>query len=173
MEWGEFLDARQGELDAQGLRRALKVAGGAGVLLTVSGRPVVSFASNDYLGLSSHPRVVAAAKSALDEFGAGATAAPLICGNKTIHDRLARALAEFKGTESALLFPSGYQAALATLGGLADADTSILLDKLSHASLIDGAHLSGARVRTFHHNDVDDLERLLEKRAFAALHCGA
>jgi 8-amino-7-oxononanoate synthase len=164
-EWLKFLDERQQVLRSEGLARELKVAGGAGVRLRLRGRGVVSFASNDYLGLSTHSRVVSAAKAALDEFGAGATASPLICGNRTIHDELARALAAFKGTESALIFPSGFQAALATLGALGDESSTILLDKLSHASLIDGAKLSGARVRTFHHNDVDDLSRLLEKES--------
>ncbi len=150
-DWFEHLDSRQAELRAEGLARELKIRG----------RNVVSFASNDYLGLSSHPLVVASAKQALDEFGAGATASPLICGYKTIHQDLSAALAAFKNTETALIFPSGYHAALATLGALADGDAAILLDKLAHASLIDGARLSGARVRTFHHNDAVDLARLL------------
>lgn len=162
-DWLEYLEGSLASLRADGLARELKIAGGAGVRLRILGRDVVSFASNDYLGLSTHPEVIAAAKAALDELGAGATASPLICGNRTVHDDLARALAEFKGTESALVFPSGYQAALATLGALADGETTILLDKLAHASLIDGAKLSGARVRTFHHNDVEALARLLEK----------
>ncbi|MEI6235426.1 MAG: 8-amino-7-oxononanoate synthase [Planctomycetota bacterium] len=131
----------------------------------VGGRWVVSFASNDYLGLSQHPRMISAAKGALDSFGTGATASALICGNKTIHDELARALAVFKGSDGALVFPSGFQAALATLGALADGETTVLLDKLSHACLIDGAMGSGVRMRTFHHNDVEDLTRLLEKES--------
>ncbi len=164
-DWLEYLDRGSASLRADGLARELKIAGGAGVRLRILGLEVVSFASNDYLGLSTHPRVISAAKCALDEFGAGATASPLICGNRTVHFELACALAEFKGFESALVFSSGYQAALATLGALADGETSILLDKLSHASLIDGAKLSGARVRTYQHNDVEDLARLLEKES--------
>ncbi len=135
--WFNTLDARHANLRADGLLRELKLR-----------RPdVVSFASNDYLGLSAHPLVVAAAKAALDEYGAGATASPLICGFTKIHDELARALAAFKGAERALVFPSGYQAALATLAGrLQDSETTILLDKLAHASLIGfGAKLFRAR----------------------------
>lgn len=164
-DWLNFLDEREQARRSEGLARELKVAGGAGVRLSIRGRDVLSFASNDYLGLSTHPRVIDAAKAALDVFGAGATASPLICGNKTVHAELARALAAFKGTEDALIFPSGYQAAVATLSALGDDASTILLDKLSHASLIDGAKVSAARVRTFHHNDVEDLSRLLEKES--------
>ncbi|HLX63316.1 MAG TPA: 8-amino-7-oxononanoate synthase [Planctomycetota bacterium] len=164
-DWLPHLDSRRAALAADGLARELKIAEGAGIRLKIRGREVVSFGSNDYLGLSTHPRVVAAAKAALDEFGAGATASALICGHKTIHERLARALAEFKGAERALIFPSGFHAALASIGALADGDASVLLDKLAHASLIDGARLSGARVRAFAHNEVSELEALLEKES--------
>ena len=163
--WDTFLQRREAERLAAGLERALKAFDGAGPRQSLDGRKVLSFASNDYLGLSQHPEVLAGACAAIKNFGAGSTASALVCGNKTIHARLARALAEFKNTESALILPSGYQASLATLGALADDETSILLDKLSHASLIDGARLSGARVRTFQHNDLADLKNLLLKES--------
>ena len=127
------------------------------------GREVLSFASNDYLGLSTHPQVIAAAKAALERNGAGAGASPLIVGHKTEHAELESALAKFKQSAAALVFPSGYQAALASLGALAGAEDTIVLDRLAHASLLDGARLSGARVRTFKHNDVGDLGRILER----------
>ncbi|MGD0090822.1 MAG: pyridoxal phosphate-dependent aminotransferase family protein [Planctomycetota bacterium] len=131
--------------------------------LKFDGREILSFASNDYLGLSTHPLVIAAAKAALERRGAGAGASPLIVGHKPEHAELESALAEFKQSAAALVFPSGYQAALASLGALAGAAETIILDRLAHASLLDGARLSGARVRTFKHNDVADMERLLER----------
>jgi 8-amino-7-oxononanoate synthase len=164
-DWLAHLETRHAALAAERLARELRTAGGASVRISMRGREVLSFGSNDYLGLSNHPRVIAAAKAALEKYGAGATASALICGNKTIHDELARALAEFKGAECALIFPSGFHAALAAIGALADDETSILLDKLAHASLIDGARLSGARMRAFAHNDVSELETLLKKES--------
>jgi len=159
--WFEHLQDRLSTWHAEGLARELKVAEGAGVRFKLRSQEVLSFASNDYLGLSTHPQVVAAAKAALERSGAGATASPLIVGHKSEHVELESALAAFKQSEAALVFASGYQAALASLGALAGAEDTILLDRLAHASLLDGARLSGARVRTFKHNDLADLERVL------------
>jgi 8-amino-7-oxononanoate synthase len=129
----------------------------------LNGRSVLSFASNDYLGLASDVRLAHAASEAMKVFGAGASASPLIVGHSQFHADLERELATFKQTESALVFPSGYQASLATLGALATSDDTIILDRLAHACLIDGARLSGARVRTFKHNDLESLITLLVK----------
>jgi glycine C-acetyltransferase/8-amino-7-oxononanoate synthase len=151
---------------ATGLARRLRVADGQGVRLRVDGRDVISFASNDYLGLSQHPRVKAAACAALEAHGAGATASRLICGTRPEHAELEAALARFKGSESCLVFASGYQTPLALLPALTgEAPCAIVLDRLAHACLVDGARLSSARVRTFRHNNPKDLAAVLEKEA--------
>jgi len=159
--WSDHLDARLAAWRKQGLARELKVAEGPGVRFSLRGKTVLSFAANDYLDLSNHPEVVAAAKAALDENGAGATASPLIVGHKSEHAKLEAALCAFKQSEAALVFPSGFQAALAAIGTLAGENDTVILDRLAHASLIDGAKLSGARVRAFKHNDVEDLRRII------------
>ncbi len=125
------------------------------------GRPLVNFASNDYLGLAGHPALAAAASAALDEFGTGAGASRLVTGTLPPHVALESALAELKGTEAALTFSTGYSAAVGTLTALAGKGDTVILDKLSHASLVDGARLSGATVRVFPHNHLAKLERLL------------
>lgn len=164
--WASFIDGRLEDWRNAGLARRLRVADGEGIHLRVNGRDVISFASNDYLGLSRHPRVKAAARAAIEAHGAGATASRLICGTRPEHAELETALARFKGSESCLVFASGYQTPLALLPALAgEAPCAIVLDRLAHACLVDGARLSGARVRTFRHNDPRDLAKVLEKEA--------
>lgn len=165
--WRDELDQRLARWKADGLERRLRTAEGKGIHLSVDGCKVVSFASNDYLGLSVHPRLVAAGKAAMDRSGVGAMASRLICGTRPEHTELERALASFKRTESALVFASGYQTALASMGALLEgvAGTTVFLDRLCHASLIDGARLAGVRVRTFKHNDASDLKRVLDEEA--------
>ena len=119
--------------------------------------------SNDYLGLSRHPRVIAAARAALDEYGAGATASRLLRGNRLIHAELEADLARFKGTEAALVFSSGYAANLGLLSAICDRDDTVLCDRLDHASLIDGARLSRASLHFYAHGDIDHLERQLSR----------
>ncbi len=126
------------------------------------GRKLLSFASNDYLGLATEPALKEAAKAAIDRYGVGSGAARLISGSLAPHAELEEAIARFKGTEAALAFSSGYATALGTLGALCGEEDVILLDKLSHASLIDGARLSRATVRVFPHNHLGRLESHLE-----------
>ncbi len=123
----------------------------------------VSFASNDYLGLRRDPRVVEGAARALREFGAGSGSSRLIGGTLPLTGQLESRLAGFKGYERALVFPTGYQAALGIVSALVGRGDEVFLDKLSHASLIDGARLSGARLRTYRHCSVDGLRRLLDR----------
>jgi 8-amino-7-oxononanoate synthase len=127
----------------------------------VAGQPLVSFASNDYLGLSHHPAVVAAAHEALDRWGAGAGAARLVVGSRPIHDELEEALAAWKGTEDAVLFPTGFAANLGVLTAFGGADVTVLSDELNHASIVDGCRLSRAAVRIYEHNDLDQVAKLL------------
>lgn len=124
-------------------------------------RGVVSFASNDYLGLTHHPGVVAAARAALDRWGAGTGASRLVVGSRPLHGELEAELAAWKHTEDALLFPTGFAANLGLLSVLGGADVTILSDELNHASVIDGCRLARAQVRVYRHGDLDHLARLL------------
>ncbi len=122
---------------------------------------LVSFASNDYLGLSQHPAVVAGAHAALDRWGAGAGAARLVAGALPVHAELEAALAEWKREPAALLFPTGYAANLGVLGTFAGAGVRVLSDERNHASIVDGCRLSRAEVCVYRHGDVDHVESLL------------
>ena len=127
-----------------------------------AGKKMVNFSSNDYLGLATEPALREAAKAAIDQYGVGSGASRLVCGTLTPHVLLEEKLAAFKRTEAALTFSSGYAAALGALGGLCRKDDVIILDKLCHACLIDGAKLSGAFVRVFPHNHLGKLESHLQ-----------
>lgn len=130
----------------------------------VEGRPVINFASNNYLNLAEDPRVVSAARAALDRWGAGATGSRLMGGSLESHRELEEALAAHKGTEAALVFPSGYHANVGALMSLLGPADVVVLDRLAHASLVDGARLSRARLKVFRHNDPEDLDRILARR---------
>ncbi|MFN3750034.1 MAG: aminotransferase class I/II-fold pyridoxal phosphate-dependent enzyme [Thiobacillus sp.] len=137
-------------------RRVLDGAQGAHVIL--DGRPVVSFCSNDYLGLAADPALTAAAHAALDRCGVGAGAAHLITGHHRHHDDFETAFARFVGKPAALLFSTGYLANLGVLTALAGRQGEIFADKLNHASLVDAAQLSGARFHRYRHLDLAQLE---------------
>src|ERR1700693_1932636 len=132
-----------------------------GPLVRIGDRFLVNFASNDYLGLSQHPSVKSAAKAAIDRFGAGSGASRLITGTGYAHTKFEEEIASFKGTETALLFSTGYAAALGTITSLVGPRGVVILDKLAHACLIDGAKLSGASLRVFPHNNVAKLKHQL------------
>jgi 8-amino-7-oxononanoate synthase len=127
----------------------------------IDGRAVVTFASNDYLGLTHHPAVVAAAHAALDRWGAGTGASRLVVGSRPPHAALEAELARWKGAEAALLFPTGFAANMGLLATLGGADVTILSDELNHASIVDGARLARARVAVYRHADLDHLAKLL------------
>jgi 8-amino-7-oxononanoate synthase len=150
-------------LRKQSLFRALRtIEEVEGPIVRVHDRFLVNFASNDYLGLSQHPSVRAAAKTAIDQFGTGAGASRLVTGTQSPHTSVEREIAALKGVESAVVFSSGYSAALGALTSLVSPGDVVILDKLSHACLIDGARLSGAALRVFPHNDVAKLRHHLE-----------
>ena len=130
-------------------------------VISVEGREVLLFASNNYLGLANHQQVKNAAMKAIEKFGVGSGASRLISGNITPHHVLEDELASFKETEAALTFSSGYATNIGVIPNLATADSLILADRLCHASLIDGCRLSRATLRVFHHNDISHLKRLL------------
>jgi len=122
---------------------------------------LLDLASNDYLGLSGHPAVVAAAQAAAAREGVGSGASRLVCGSRPVHAELEQSLAEWLGRERVLLFPSGFQANLAAVGALAARHSLVLADRLIHHSLLTGVRASGARLQRFRHNDLAQLESLL------------
>lgn len=159
-EWRDHLD----DLAARGLRRHLRrIDSAQGAHVIIDGRRLLCFCSNNYLGLANHPRVLAAARDALDRWGWGAGASRLVSGHMGPHAELEARLASFKRTEAALVFPTGYQANLAAVRTLAGPGDVVFSDKLNHASLIDAARGSGAELRIFPHRDYDKLEQLLER----------
>jgi 8-amino-7-oxononanoate synthase len=132
-----------------------------GTRVRVGGVELLSFCSNDYLGLANHPHVIAAFKSAADRYGVGAGASHLVSGHSAAHHALEEELAAFVGAPRALLFSTGYMANLGVVAALTDRHDTIFEDRLNHASLIDAARLARARVKRFAHGDVDQLGRLL------------
>ena len=144
------------------LRRLRSIDAVEGTRLELENTSLTNFAGNDYLGLSQHPAVREAAIEAIDRFGLGAAASRLITGTLAPHKVLEEQLAAFKGTEAAISFSSGYAAAVGTITAIADRQDVVILDKLAHASLIDGARLSGAQLRIFPHNDLSRLREILE-----------
>src|ERR1700722_8654781 len=153
------VESQLAEIRSRSLLRILREIGTAQQPETTSGGcPLVNFSSNDYLGLAADPILREAAKACIDRWGVGAGASRLICGTLGPHAQLERDLAAFKRTDAALAFSSGYATALGTLGALAGPEDVIILDKLAHASLIDGARLSRAPLRVFPHNHLGKLE---------------
>ena len=158
----EQLQSELAERTAQGLlrhRRLLETAQGAHI--RVDGREVLSFCSNDYLGLASHPALIDAVRHAAGEAGVGSGASHLITGHHRLHHELEEALAAFVGLPRALLFSTGYMANLGTVCALVGRGDAIFADRLNHASLNDAAVLSRAELKRYPHNDLDALERLL------------
>jgi len=133
-----------------------------GARVRVDGHELLNFSSNDYLGLANHPALKEAASEAAAKFGAGSGASRLICGSLAVHHELEEQLAAFKGTPAALAFSSGYAAAVGTLGALLGKDDILIIDKLVHASIVDGARLCGAKLRVFSHNDLNELVDILK-----------
>jgi 8-amino-7-oxononanoate synthase len=131
--------------------------------VVVDGRTLVDFSSNDYLGLARHPALAAAMAACAGAAGAGSAASHLVTGHGTAHERLEEELAAFTRRERALLFSSGYMANLAVMSALAGRGERILLDRLSHASLIDGAQLAGAELKRYHHCDAAAAGRALDE----------
>lgn len=161
-EFQQELQLRLASLREQQLYRELRVLDSAqGTNIHVAGKSFLNFSSNDYLGLANEPTLKAAACAAVARYGAGAGASRLICGSLAPCHELERALAEFKGTEAALSFSTGYAAALGTIGALMGKDDVVVIDKLVHASLVDAARLCGAKLRVFAHNDLGELEGIL------------
>jgi 8-amino-7-oxononanoate synthase len=171
VSWAEWAEFKNAKARAKGRWRKLAdfdAIGPRGVLTDggrlTDGSRVVSFASNDYLGLSEHPAVLAAAHDAIDRWGAGAGASRLVSGTRPVHSELEAALADWKSSETALIFPTGFAANLGVLSAIAGPQVLICSDELNHASIIDGCRLAknlGAVVEVYPHRDVDAVSKLL------------
>ena len=156
------LHQRLADIKSAGLLRELRrVDSAQGSRIEINGRALLNFSSNDYLGLANHPALKEAAVKAVEKFGAGAGSSRLICGSLAPFHELEETLAAFKGTEAALSFSTGYAAAVGTITALLGKDDIIIVDKLVHACIVDAAKLSGAKLRVFAHNDLEDLEKIL------------
>lgn len=155
--------AQLDELRAQELWRELRPLDDShGILVRAGDREWINFSSNDYLGLAHSQEMQSALAEGVAKYGGGSGASRLVCGTHRAHITLEEAIADFKGTEAALTFSSGFAVALGTITALLGAGDTIILDKLCHASLVDAARLSGATIRVFPHNHLEKLERLLQ-----------
>src|SRR2546425_6648039 len=162
----QFLVDELDELKKNGQFRPLRVLGSAqDTEVVVDGHRVLNLSSNNYLGLTTHPRLKRAMVSATEEWGAGSGAVRTIAGTMTIHEELEVRLAEFKHTEASLVFQSGFTANVGLLQVLVGEGDVIISDELNHASIIDGIRLSRAERSIFKHRDMDDLERHLAQHA--------
>lgn len=163
MSFDAEMNRRLAALREQSLLRELRrVDSAQSPRIQIGGKAFLNFSSNDYLGLANHPALKEAAIRATETFGAGAGASRLVCGSLAPFHELEEALAEFKKTEAALVFSTGYAAAPGCLGALLGRNDVIILDKLVHACIVDAARLSGAKIRVFAHNDLADLEDKLK-----------
>jgi 8-amino-7-oxononanoate synthase len=159
--WPERILAQLAEVADEGRWRAPRAFDARGPRGALEGAEVVSFASNDYLGLSGHPSVRAAAHEALERWGTGAGASRLVTGSRPVHTELEDELAQWKGTEAAVCFPTGFAANLGVLSVLGGPGVRVFSDELNHASIIDGCRLSRAEVAVYRHRDLAHLEELL------------
>ena len=159
----QFLHGELKSIDEAGLLRSLRrIETPQQVEVHSDDRELINFSSNDYLGLAAHESLRMAAQDGVEALGAGAGSARLISGSQTIAHELEAALAAFKQTEAALSFSSGYAAALGVVPALVGQGDVVVIDKLVHASLVDAARLSGAKLRVFKHNDLAELETILQ-----------
>ena len=143
-------------------RRLRRIDSAQGPAVTIAGNRYLLFCSNNYLGLATHPEVIAAAQMAMDRYGASAVSSRLISGHMSPHAELEEKLASWKRVERALAFSTGYQANIGVLTSLLGPEDIVFSDELNHASIIDGCRLSRARVVVYRHNDVEHLQDQLE-----------
>jgi 8-amino-7-oxononanoate synthase len=158
----EQLNNHLAELAEQGLYRSRRVIESPqGIDLQLNGQRIINFCSNDYLGLANHCEVIHAFKAAADIYGVGSGSAHLICGHSSAHHALEEELAAFTGRDRALLFSTGYMANMGVIAALVGRNDTVFQDRLNHASLIDGALLSGARLKRYVHADTTHLDALM------------
>ncbi|NPV66643.1 MAG: glycine C-acetyltransferase [Anaerolineae bacterium] len=156
----DWIEQEIAALKEQGLFTHIRtVESPMGAWIQVDGKRVLNFCANNYLGLANHPRLVQAAKAAIDRYGVGPGAVRTIAGTMSLHVELEKRLAAFKKVEDVVTFQSGFNANLATIPALVGREDVIFSDRLNHASIIDGCRLSRARIVAYEHNDPDDLRR--------------
>src|SRR5688572_10492602 len=164
-----FLDAELNGLKSQGLYRRLRVVNEKQAARTmIDGREVINLSSNNYLGLTTHPRLEEKALAAIAEFGVGTGSVRTIAGTMAIHMELERRLAEFKHTEAAVVFQSGFAANAGTVAAILTREDFVISDELNHASIIDGARLSRATIKVFPHRDADAARAIVRDLPTAA-----
>ncbi|MDN3449722.1 glycine C-acetyltransferase [Planococcus sp. APC 3906] len=166
-----FLNENLGELKEQGLYNEIDpVEGPNGPIIKVRGKDLINLSSNNYLGLATNEELKKLAKDAIDKYGVGAGAVRTINGTLDIHVKLEEKLAEFKGTEAAISFQSGFNCNMAAISGVMDKNDAILSDQLNHASIIDGCRLSRAKIIAFKHSDMDDLRQKAKEATESGLY---
>ncbi|MFA5839524.1 MAG: 8-amino-7-oxononanoate synthase [Candidatus Margulisiibacteriota bacterium] len=162
----EFIEQELAALKQANLYRSLKtIEKIEGSKIVIDGKELVNFCSNDYLGLSQHPKVKERAIEAIKEFGTGSRASRLVCGNTILHEQLEKKIAQFKGRESAIVFPTGYMANVGTITSLVGENDTIIIDRLNHASIIDACRLAKAKLQVYGHRDIVTLEAILKRSA--------
>ena len=162
----DWLNQEIDGLKEQGLYNRIRTIGSAqGAWLTVDGKNVLNFCSNNYLGLANHPKIVEAAQEATRKYGVGPAAVRSIAGTMDLHVQLEQRLAKFKGAEDVITFQSGFTANLGTISALVGKEDVIFSDRLNHASIIDGCRLSGAKIVAYEHNDPSALEDAIKEHA--------
>ena len=160
----DFVDEELQALKKRGLLRGLtELQSPQGAKVTILGTEVIQLSSNNYLGLTTHPRLMQAASQAALTWGAGTGSVRTIAGTMSLHEELERELAQFKHTEAALVFQSGYTVNVGVLSALLGQDDIVISDELNHASIIDGIRLTKAKRRIYKHKDLNDLEKALEE----------
>jgi len=160
----DFLSKELQDLEKSGLYRRLRIiASSQEATVVISNKKYLSFSSNNYLGLATHPKLKEAAIEAIKRFGCGAASSRLISGTMELHDQLEKRIALFEGKEAAILFPTGYTANVGTITALVDENDVIVMDRLNHASIIDAARLSKAKLQVYPHCDAAKLEAVLKK----------
>lgn len=132
-------------------------------VVTMRGKKIIMLGSNNYLGLTSHPKVVETTIKAIKEYGTGACSSRILTGTTSLHTKLEKKLAEFKGTEDAVVFSTGFMTMMGTIATITGAGDIILSDELNHASIVEGCRLSKAQVKIYHHNDMTSLEEELSR----------
>ncbi len=165
--YGKFGEVLRSELDSireQGLYKDERVLEGPqGAEITVGGQSVLNFCANNYLGLAADPRVTAAAKRALDEWGYGLSSVRFICGTTTLHKQLEAEMSDFLGTEDTILYAACFDANGGVFEPLLEKESAIITDQLNHASIIDGVRLAKAQRFIYQHSDMDHLEQQLKE----------
>lgn len=160
-----FMADELADLESKGLRASIRtLESPQGAWLQVDGKRVLNLASNNYLGLANHPHLVEAAAAAMNQYGVGPAAVRTIAGTMSLHVDLEERLARFKGAEAVISLQSGFTANQAALGSVVGREDAIFSDELNHASIIDGARLSRAKIVVYPHNDATALANLLERQ---------